>query len=357
MSSSSLLRPTVENLADYFMYYPLCKRTETGPPSHRELGNSSSLLNKYTSSSESESEAHVAVMSLILQGLLNPEFQKWAYSVLGCGLVGVAGIVPFFIFRPAKAIDKNGVTQYRSKSVNRIEPKLLNLLLSFSVGSLLGDVFLHLLPEAWERARANDGDGHHSLNLLGLWILIGIISFVICEKLVSSEEEEYSEVVVDNNNKPSQASMYTGYFNLLANIFDNFTHGLAVGGSFIISNKVGLLTTAAILLHEIPHEIGDFAILLRSGFDPWSAAKAQLSTASVGLLGAILALLAESAETEIGHYTWWILPFTAGCFISIALNNLLPDLLKETETKESLKQFLALLLGIGVMGLVSMYHI
>lgn len=83
----------------------------------------------------------------------------------------------------------------------------------------------------------------------------------------------------------------------MANGFDNFTHGLAVAASFIISPKIGILTTAAILFHEIPHEIGDFAILLRSGFNPWSAAKAQLYTAMVGLMGAILTLSVDSVKT------------------------------------------------------------
>ena len=83
----------------------------------------------------------------------------------------------------------------------------------------------------------------------------------------------------------------------MANGFDNFTHGLAVAGSFIVSPRIGFVTTAAILLHEIPHEIGDFAILLRSGFNPWSAAKAQLSTASVGLAGAIVTLAVDCMKT------------------------------------------------------------
>lgn len=88
-----------------------------------------------------------------------------------------------------------------------------------------------------------------------------------------------------------------GYLNLIANTFDNFTHGLAVAGSFIISPKIGFLTTTAILLHEIPHEIADFAILLRSGFNPWSAAKAQLSTATAGLAGALFTLSVDCMKT------------------------------------------------------------
>merc|ERR1712037_608862 len=78
-----------------------------------------------------------------------------------------------------------------------------------------------------------------------------------------------------------------GYLNLAANCIDNFIHGLAVASSFLSSFKLGLITTFAILVHEIPHEIGDFAILLRSGFSRWEAGKAQIWTASVGLLGAL----------------------------------------------------------------------
>lgn len=159
---------------------------------------------------------------------------------------------------------------------------------------------------------------------------------------------------------------------------------MAVAGSFIISPKIGLITTAAILLHEIPHEIADFAILLRSGFNPWSAAKAQLSTATVGLAGAIFTLTVDCMKTMgtfyflilpllncnasilkdvfkivcflSGDITWWILPFTSGCFLNIALTNLLPDLMKEDNPKESVKQFASLMLGIAIMGALSLVH-
>lgn len=86
------------------------------------------------------------------------------------------------------------------------------------------------------------------------------------------------------------------------------------------------------MLHEIPHEVGDFAILLRAGFDRWKAAKAQLLTATGGLLGAVTALMAESAE-EAGIKTAWILPFTAGGFIYIALVTIVPELVKEEKPR------------------------
>jgi zinc transporter 13 len=86
----------------------------------------------------------------------------------------------------------------------------------------------------------------------------------------------------------------------MANSFDNFTHGLAVGGSFLVSFPHGVLTTLAILLHEIPHEVGDFAILLRSGFSRWDAARAQIATASTGVVGALTAVALSGAASPVG---------------------------------------------------------
>jgi zinc transporter 13 len=141
----------------------------------------------------------------------------------------------------------------------------------------------------------------------------------------------------------------------MANMIDNFTHGLAVAGSFSVGIKTGLVTTFAILLHEIPHEIGDFAILLRAGFDRWKAAKAQLLTATGGILGAVAALSAESAQTA-GDKTAWILPFTSGGFLYIALVTVLPDLLGDhISPTQSLKQFLLLCTGIAVMAMVTVF--
>lgn len=87
---------------------------------------------------------------------------------------------------------------------------------------------------------------------------------------------------------------FPGYLNLLMNFLDNFTHGLSVGGSFLISFRVGVLSTFTILVHEIPHEVGDFAILLRSGFSRWDAARAQLVTAGGGIVGALAAVFFSS---------------------------------------------------------------
>ncbi|CAG7724471.1 unnamed protein product [Allacma fusca] len=299
------------------------------------------------------------------------EYHKWILSIFGCILVGLSGIFPLLLLPHGPNGDLKSNGYFDTQSEGGPESKQLKRLLCFAVGSLLGDVFLHLLPEAWMNARTAGSSDHDTMINLGFWILAGMFSFVVCEKLVTYGQEDDDEDTTSessNNNvdkikicndsskkKDVSQKQIAGYLNLVANGFDNFTHGLAVAGSFIISPRIGLLTTGAILLHEIPHEIGDFAILLRSGFNPWSAAKAQLSTATIGLFGAIVTLTVDCMKT-MGDFTWWILPFTSGGFINIALTNLLPDLLKEDDPKESFLQLVSLILGIGVMGLVTLLH-
>ncbi|XP_066904109.1 zinc transporter ZIP13 homolog isoform X2 [Halyomorpha halys] len=190
----------------------------------------------------------------------------------------------------------------------------------------------------------------------GLWVLTGLLVFIIVEKLFQKERPSEVEEPTNNNEPKGKSSPKEigGYLNLMANVIDNFTHGLAVGGSFLLSLRIGLLTTAAILIHEVPHEVGDFAILLKSGFSRLEAAKAQLMTASSSLIGAMTAVAFSGSNDLIKQKTSWILPFTAGGFLHIALVSVLPELIEETSPRESLKQLLSLLLGISVMAALTM---
>ena len=224
-------------------------------------------------------------------------------------------------------------------------------MLAFSVGALLGDVFLHLLPEAWSRAH------DHQANLfLGIYVVMGLFAFTMLEIVFADRGGEASTTSCDtrNNNKDGSGSAVTGYLNVMANGIDNFSHGLAVAASFLVGPKIGFITTFAILLHEVPHEFSDFAILMKSGFNKWQAAKAQASTASIGLLGAAFALTADASS--VGHQTEWMLPFTAGGFIHIALVSLLPDLIRESDARQSVKQILAVSGGVLIMALVNCFQ-
>lgn len=298
-------------------------------------------------------------------------------SLLGSIAVGLSGIFPLLVI----PIEAGAALKTEAGS------QRLKQLLSFAIGGLLGDVFLHLLPEAWALSSSSAGKHNHYTSQ-GLWIIGGLLAFLLLEKMFPDEDSHdgatphsdlnfnskqsipvfsgKTEVSLQNGHhteswksskrlnlqETSEKIKTSGYLNLLANCIDNFTHGLAVGGSFLVSKKVGFLTTFAILLHEIPHEVGDFAILLRAGFDRWSAARMQLSTAMVGVLGACVALYAQSPKgTE--NTASWILPFTSGGFLYIALVNVLPDLLQESSIRQSLLQISLIFSGVAVMALLS----
>ena len=171
------------------------------------------------------------------------------------------------------ATDNNGNNQDSASPTTPSSNSTLKFMLSFAVGSLLGDVFLHLLPEAYEKLFQevqSIGDKQEALRVLnsgqlfiGLWTVVGLLTFVAVEMVFNADSSD-SDSPCDGK-EGTQISV-SGYLNLLANCIDNFCHGLAVGAAFLVSAKVGIVTTICILLHEIPHEIGDFAILLNSGF-------------------------------------------------------------------------------------------
>ncbi|XP_031226805.1 zinc transporter ZIP13 isoform X3 [Mastomys coucha] len=281
--------------------------------------------------------------------LLSAErLDTWICSLLGSLMVGLSGVFPLLVI----PLEMGTMLQSEAGAWR------LKQLLSFALGGLLGNVFLHLLPEAWAYTcnispatglawpvsappAGGEGQSLQRQQQLGLWVIAGFLTFLALEKMFLSSKEE----------DPSQVS---GYLNLLANTIDNFTHGLAVAASFLVSKKIGLLTTMAILLHEIPHEVGDFAILLRAGFDRWTAAKLQFSTALGGLLGACFAICTQSPK-GVEETVVWILPFTSGGFLYIALVNVLPDLLEEEDPWHSLQQVLLLCSGILVMVLLSLF--
>ena len=142
------------------------------------------------------------------------------------------------------------------------------------------------------------------------------------------------------------------YLNLAADFSHNFTDGLAIGASYLAGHNIGLITTLTILFHEVPHEIGDFAILIQSGCSKQKAIYLQLFTALGALSGTLLSLAFESAMTGIASSC--ILPFTAGGFIYIATVTIIPEL-KEGATSlyQSIKEILALVVGVAMMVVIA----
>lgn len=141
----------------------------------------------------------------------------------------------------------------------------------------------------------------------------------------------------------------SGYLNLAADFTHNFTDGLAIGASYLAGRGVGVITTLTILLHEVPHEIGDFAILVQSGHTKRRAMLLQLVTAIGALTGTFFGLLAEGGGS-CAMSSSWILPFTAGGFIYIATVSVIPELLENSSSLwQSLKELVAMCVGVGMM--------
>lgn len=209
---------------------------------------------------------------------------------------------------------------------------------------------------------------------VGLYVLSGIIAFLAVEKMVrlikggdghghshgapkpvtsttnkKTDKKEKKAVVEEEKSEIHVA----GYLNLAADFTHNFTDGLAIGASYLAGQSIGLITTITILLHEVPHEIGDFAILIKSGCSKKRAMMLQLVTAVGALSGTVIALLGAGSDAAAS----WVLPFTAGGFIYIATVSVLPELLEgTTKLGQSIKEIAALLVGVGVMVVVAQFE-
>ena len=208
--------------------------------------------------------------------------------------------------------------------------KILFLLVSFSVGSLLGGAFIHLIPESFES---------YGFGLtVPLLILLGIMIFFVMEKFI---HWRHCHVPTSSTHKHP-----VGLMNIVGDGLHNFTDGILIGASFMVSTSLGVATTVAVLLHEIPQEIGDFGILLHAGYSRFKALMFNLLSGLIAILGVVVVWL---VGTSVEGFAMWVVPITAGGFIYIAGSDLVPELHKECVPKRSLLQFIAIVLGIAIM--------
>ena len=208
--------------------------------------------------------------------------------------------------------------------------KYIFIFISLAVGALLGDAFIHLIPESFESSVES--------TLASILIIIGILIFFILEKFLHWHHH--------GEDTDSMHIHPLGKLILFSDGVHNFIDGIIIGVSFIVSVPVGVATTLAVILHEIPQEIGDFAVLLHSGYTKSRALWLNFMSALCAVLGLLVAFLLG----EIGRvFTTWILPVAAGGFIYVAVADLIPELQKTKETKHSILQILAVITGVLAM--------
>lgn len=304
-----------------------------------------------------------------------------------------------------------------------IRPSSLKTMVAFAVGGLLGDVFLHLLPQVFF---GEEGGGLRLVPvdekrniILGFGIFVGFVTFIIMDKFIRmlgaghdhshghghthdtgsavTEKAEASGaaahkttakqrgggVVVDASSKTDVKPVATEpeikssvWLNMIADFTHNITDGIALSASFYISKSVGATTFLAVFFHEIPHEVGDFALLIQGGFSKTRAMQAQFLTAVGAFMGTFLGIAlnawaensgeASAISTLMGTSVTWgdlALPFTAGSFLYIGTVGVVPELLEEDEEDAHLPlsqkllafavQLIAMFVGIGVMFVIS----
>ncbi len=220
-----------------------------------------------------------------------------------------------------------------------LKPKTLDALLtvfiSFATGAMFAGAFIDLLPEAMEKLDSRTAS---------LTVLVGILVFFIVEKLIYWHHHHHSKH--EEKEKP------LAYLNLIGDGIHNFFDGAAIAASFMASYELGIATTIAIIAHEIPQEIGDFSLLIYSGFTKTKALLFNLLSAFTAIAGALLFYYSSSF---IKNSQGLGLAFAAGTFIYIAGADLMPELQKELNIRKSFVQFIAMLVGILLIWLVVTY--
>jgi len=208
--------------------------------------------------------------------------------------------------------------------------KISLFLVSLSAGTLLGGAFLHLLPEASYELESR---------ILYLIVLLAFIFFFFMEKLLFWR----------HCHKENCLTHSFGYMNLFGDAIHNFIDGLIIAGAFLVNFNLGITTTLAIALHEVPQEISDFGVLIRAGFRKNVALIINYIVALFVIFGGIVGYFFSSFIPNIIPF---LLAFAAGGFIYIAASDLIPEIHKESHPKKSISLFLVFVFGIVLMWLI-----
>jgi zinc and cadmium transporter len=248
----------------------------------------------------------------------------WILSLLsvgGVGLVSLAGLATL------------------SLDETRLRP-LATALVSFAVGALLGDAFLHLIPESFSGGGPALGS---SLAVLG-----GMLLFFVLEKLL-----RHRHGILHRQHHPDRSpAPVLAAINLIGDGIHNFVDGVLIGASYLAGPELGLSTTVAVLFHEIPQELGDFGILVHSGLGARRALLLNLASAGAAIAGTVVTLLAGAVGGSA--IAAGVLPVTAGGFLYIAAADLIPELQHDRTLRGLALQASLIALGIAVMALLTL---
>lgn len=221
----------------------------------------------------------------------------------------------------------------------------LPVLISYAIGALLGAAFLEVLPHALEMSG--------SFQRLGLAVLGGVLLFFLMEKLVlwrhcHVESCEAHGVAAHEHGHDHGRS---GLMITVGDTFHNFVDGVIIAAAFLVDVRLGVVTAVAIVAHEIPQEMGDFLILLHSGYSRSQAVALNLVSSAATLLGGLLGYFALGELREAMPY---ILALAAAGMIYVAMSDLIPGLHKRAELRHTGLQIALILLGVATVWLAGL---
>ena len=201
-------------------------------------------------------------------------------------------------------------------------------------GAMFGNALVHLLPEANEIIGSN---------WAAALALLGIILFFVLEKVMHWHHHGHFDPTEHTHDEIHRHPL--GYLVLTSDVFHNFIDGVVIGAAYLISVEVGIAVTIAAVLHEIPQELSDYALLIHSGFSKTQALLANFASAITAVLGVLLVLSLGTNELLVGG----ISALAAGMFLYIAGSDLVPELNKTLRLRDTLVQLSMMILGMGAM--------
>lgn len=221
----------------------------------------------------------------------------------------------------------------------------VSVLVSYAIGALLGAAFLDIIPEAFTLAESPQS--------MAATILFGILLFFVLEKLVlwrhcHVEECEAHTPEHEHSHSHHHDHGRSGMMITIGDTFHNFVDGILIAAAFLADFNLGVVTALAIIAHEIPQEIGDFLILLHSGYSKKRALLLNLLSSAATLVGGVLAYYA------LGMMQAWIpyvLGLAAASMIYVAVADLIPGLHKRPEIHATIQQVVLISLGIATIWL------
>jgi zinc and cadmium transporter len=251
-----------------------------------------------------------------------------SFSLLG-GLLSVLGASAFLTLSDAR------------------RGKILPHVISFATGSLLGAAFLALLPEALENPT------EAKVKAVTLTVLLGLLMFFLLEKMVIWRHCHFDECeghTPHDHSLPGNGAA-AGTLILVGDSIHNFVDGVLIAAAFLSDIKLGIVTSLAVAAHEIPQEVGDFAILLHSGFTRRKALVYNLLSGMTAVLGALLAWFSLSHMTGVLPY---ILAIAAASFTYVAVADLIPGMHEHTGLRDTTYQ--AILIALGVLWVYGLHQ-